>query len=202
MAKRRLLFLLFILALIGAFGVWRAEWPNDDRPKASSTSFNVLTNTTSSVVVATTTQAVKTTTNALVVHVVDGDTVDVKLDTEPNKQYRVRLLGVNTPETVDPRRPVQCFGKQASDFAKKTLSGKRIRLEADPQADERDKYDRLLRNIFLEDGTDFNALLVKDGYAQAYVSFPQNPARKVELRKLESEAKATKAGMWAPGVCQ
>lgn len=202
MAKRRLLFILFILALIGAFGAWRAEWPKNNRPKASSTSLSVLTSATSSAITATTTQAAKVQTNALVVRVVDGDTVDVKLDAEPNKQYRVRLLGVNTPETVDPRRPVQCFGKEASDFTKKTLNDKRIRLEADPQADERDKYDRLLRNIYLEDGTDFNALLIIDGYAQAYVSFPQNPQRKTELRRLESEAKAAGRGLWAPGACQ
>jgi len=207
MGKQRLLFLLFILALIGAFGVWNIErtklfdW--SDANKVVNQVKTEIENgvPTSTTVTTTSTQATKVQTNALVVHVVDGDTVDVKLDTEPNKQYRVRLLGVNTPETVDPRRPVQCFGKEASDFAKKTLSGKRIKLEADPQADERDKYDRLLRNIILEDGTDFNALLVKDGYAQAYVSFPQNPARKVELRKLESEAKAAGAGLWAPGAC-
>lgn len=194
--------MLSILALIGAFGAWRADWPKNKSPQSSSGSLNVLTNAASSVAVATTTQAVKTTTNALVVHVVDGDTIDVKLDAEPSKQYRVRLLGVNTPETVDPRRPVQCFGKEASDFTKKTLNGKRIRLDSDPQADERDKYDRLLRNVFLEDGTDFNALLISEGYANAYVSFPQNPARKVELRKLESQAKAAGKGLWAPGACQ
>ncbi len=213
MGKQRLLFLLFILALVGVFGIWDIERAKDNRPQAprppsfagdaggSLTSSSVPTSATSSVVTATT-QASKILTNATVVRVVDGDTIDVKLDTEPAKEYKVRLLGVNTPETVDPRRPVQCFGKQASDFTKHALNGKRIKLEADPQADERDKYDRLLRNVLLEDGTDFNALLIKDGYAQAYVSFPQNPARKVELRKLESEAKAAGAGMWAPGACQ
>ncbi len=135
-------------------------------------------------------------TNAIVIRVVDGDTLVAKLDSEPQKEYKVRLLGVNTPETVDPRRAVQCFGKQASDLSKKTLSGKRVRLEADPQADERDKYDRLLRNLILEDGTDFNASLVREGYANAYLSFPLNPVRKAELRRLETEAKAAKRGLW------
>ncbi|MHB8831031.1 MAG: thermonuclease family protein [Patescibacteria group bacterium] len=207
MGKQRLLFLLFILALVGAFGVWNIErsrqfnW-TDTSKVVNQIKTEIENRAPTSTVTTTSTQIAKTPTNAAVVRVVDGDTIDVKLDAEPDKEYKVRLLGVNTPETVDPRRPVQCFGKQASDFTKHALSGKRIKLEADPQADERDKYNRLLRNVFLEDGTDFNALLVKEGYAQAYVSFPQNPARKVELRKLESEAKAAGAGMWAPGACQ
>lgn len=201
MFPSRLLYLLSVLFLIGAFGVWQAKWPNNQKPNTNYQKKTELVQTTSTAVSATT-QAAKIQTNALVVKAVDGDTLDVKLDTEPNKEYRVRLLGVNTPETVDPRRPVQCFGKEASDFTKKTLNGKRIRLDSDPQADERDKYDRLLRNVFLEDGTDFNALLVSEGYANAYVSFPQNPARKIELRKLESQAKTAGRGLWAPGACQ
>lgn len=140
-------------------------------------------------------------TNAKVLNVVDGDTIEAVLDSEPNKTVRVRLLGINTPETVDPRRPVECFGKQASDFAKQTLSDKRILLESDPEADEIDKYGRLLRNVFLPDGTDFNALMVESGYAYAYVSFPQNKARKAELRALEQSAKAANRGLWNPEIC-
>lgn len=139
--------------------------------------------------------------NALVIRVVDGDTLEARLDSEPATEYKIRLLGVNTPETVDPRRAVQCYGKQASDFTKNTLNGKRVRLDADPKADERDKYGRLLRNVILEDGTDFNALLIREGYANAYLSFPLNAARKVELRKLEAEAKAAKRGLWGVEGC-
>jgi len=190
------------LFLIGAVSAWQAKRPNNQKSNTNYQKETELVQTTSTAVSATTTQAAKIQTNALVVKAVDGDTLDVKLDAEPAKEYKIRLLGVNTPETVDPRRPVQCFGKEASDFTKKTLNGKRIRLDSDPQADERDKYDRLLRNVFLEDGTDFNALLVSEGYANAYVSFPQNPARKVELRKLESQAKAAGKGLWALGACQ
>jgi len=149
----------------------------------------------------TTTKSVAVKTNADVVRAVDGDTIVARLDSEPGMEYKIRLLGVNTPETVDPRKTVECFGKQASDFTKKTLSGKRVRLDADPKADERDKYNRLLRNVILEDGTDYNALLVSEGYAYAYLSFPLNAARKVELRKLETEAKAAGRGLWALGVC-
>lgn len=134
-------------------------------------------------------------TNATVLHVVDGDTLDADLD--GIGKVRIRMLGVNTPETVDPRKTVECFGKSASDFSKQTLMvGKRIQLAEDPQADERDKYGRLLRNVILEDGTDFNALLVQEGYAYAYLGFPLDPQRKVQLKRLEIMAKTEKRGLW------
>jgi micrococcal nuclease len=139
-------------------------------------------------------------TNATVTRVVDGDTVVVLQDN--GEEATVRLLGVNTPETVDPRKTVECFGKEASNFTKHELTGQRIRLDPDPQADERDKYGRLLRNIVMADGTDFNALLVHDGYAYAYLSFPLDPARKREIKQLETEAKEAKRGLWGDDVCQ
>lgn len=139
-------------------------------------------------------------TNALVTRVKDGDTIVARPDN--GEEVTVRLLGVNTPETVDPRKPVECFGKEASKFTKSKLDGQRVRLLADPQADERDKYGRLLRNVILEDGTDYNALLIKDGYAYAYLSFPLDPARKRELKQLETEAREAKRGLWADGACE
>lgn len=138
--------------------------------------------------------------NATVVRVVDGDTFIAKLDAEPG-EFTIRMLGVNTPETVDPRKPVECFGKQASDHLKAQIDGKRVRLEGDPKADERDKYGRLLRNVYLEDGTDINAGLVRDGYAYAYLSFPLTPARKQELKTLQEIARALSSGVWSPNVC-
>lgn len=139
-------------------------------------------------------------TNALVTKAVDGDTLHVRLD--DGTDATIRLLGVNTPETVDPRRPVECFGKEASAFTKAMTDGKRVRLEADPQADEVDKYGRLLRNVFLEDGTDLNAALVGEGYAYAYIDFPQDKTRKAELTRLEEDAREQKRGLWADGVCE
>ncbi|MCI0479406.1 thermonuclease family protein [Candidatus Uhrbacteria bacterium] len=138
--------------------------------------------------------------NATVLRVIDGDTFVAALDAEPG-EWKVRLLGVDTPETVDPRKEVQCMGKEASEFVKGLLTGKRVRLEADPQADERDKYDRLLRNVLLEDGTDVNAYLVRQGYAHAYLSFPLTPERKVELRDVQEQAKADTVGLWDPARC-
>jgi micrococcal nuclease len=143
---------------------------------------------------------VATSTNAFVVRAVDGDTLLVKVDGESQEQ-RVRMLGINTPETVDPRKAVQCFGKDASKHMHALVDGKRIRLEADPLADERDKYGRLLRNVFLADGTDVNAMMVRDGYAYAYLSFPLNPLRRRALKKLEEDAKLAQRGLWNPNTC-
>jgi len=138
-------------------------------------------------------------TNAVVTHVVDGDTLDALFD--DGLEARIRFLGVNTPETVDPRKEVECFGSQASNFSKEMLSGARVLLQSDPQADERDKYGRLLRNVYLEDGTDFNALLISEGYAYAYLSFPLDKERKAELKRLENEARDAERGLWAPDAC-
>jgi len=143
--------------------------------------------------------APKVVTNASVQRVIDGDTLVARFDT--GETATIRMLGVNTPETVDPRKPVECFGHEASTFTKTTLDGKLVRLDADPQADERDKYGRLLRNITMEDGTDFNAMLVEQGYAHAYLSFPLNPARKKQLSDLQKEAQDAQRGLWAPNAC-
>ncbi len=153
------------------------------------------TTTASNVTVSSTVQ-----TNAFVVRAVDGDTLDAVLDGE-TVSVKIRLLGVNTPESVDPRRAVECFGKEASHFTASSTAQKRVRLVADPEADERDKYGRLLRNMILEDGTDFNAILVREGYAYAYISFPQNKQRKAELVRWQKEAEAAKRGLWNPQTC-
>ncbi len=144
--------------------------------------------------------SVTTTTNARVVRVVDGDTLVAVYDGKTDEVH-VRLLGINTPESVDPRRTIQCFGKEASAYLRTLIEGKRVRLEDDPSADERDKYRRLLRNVITEDGKDVNALLVQEGYAYAYVSFPQNKQRKAQLKRLELEAKTAQRGLWNPTTC-
>lgn len=143
---------------------------------------------------------VATTTNALVIRATDGDTLVVRLDGE-TEERRVRMLGINTPETVDPRKPVECFGKEASARMHELVDGKRVLLAEDPQADEHDKYDRILRNVFLADGTDVNAAMVRDGYAYAYLSFPLDPLRKRELKLLQEDAKLARRGLWNPNTC-
>ncbi len=139
-------------------------------------------------------------TNARVTRVVDGDTVDALPDGE-TKIVRIRMLGINTPESVDPRRPVECFGKEASRVLRERVEGQRVRLIEDPKADDRDRYGRLLRELAMEDGTDVNATLVAQGYAHAYLDFPLNKDRKAQLRRLEAEARAAERGLWDPRTC-
>jgi micrococcal nuclease len=195
MSKQRMIRLVTSLIVFVALFAIQTFAARDTHPAVVQTP--IVTSTQPMVVE---TVAISTTTNALVVRAVDGDTISVKIDGEKD-EMKVRLLGVNTPESVDPRKPVECFGKEASKHTKEMTEGKRVRLDPDPQADEIDKYGRLLRNVVLEDGTDYNASLVRDGYAYAYLSFPLNKLRKVELANLQKEAEAAKRGLWDPNTC-
>jgi micrococcal nuclease len=123
---------------------------------------------------------------------VDGDTIDVQ---QGSQKETVRLLGLDTPETHDPRKPVQCFGLIAAAHTKQLVEGKAVRLEPDPQDSDRDKYGRLLRYVYLPDGTLINAELIRDGYAFAYTVFPIEKLD--EFRALETEARTANRGLWA-----
>lgn len=141
--------------------------------------------------------AASTSTVWIVTNVVDGDTIDVAASSE---EVRVRLLGINTPESVDPRRPVECFSKEASAYAKELLFGNTVRLETDPTQDDRDRYGRLLRHVFLEDGTHVNLKLVAEGYAHEYTY--QRAGRYQEiLRDAERTARVAQKGLWGPETC-
>src|SRR5690606_38389868 len=100
-----------------------------------------------------------------VVRVVDGDTITVLFQ---EKRETVRLIGINTPETVDPRKGVECFGRQASAYAEALMTGVKVRLESDPTQTDRDRYGRMLRYVFLEDGRHVNLLMIEEGYAYEY----------------------------------
>lgn len=129
--------------------------------------------------------------------VIDGDTIQVAINGE---KTTLRLIGIDTPETVDPRKPVQCFGKEASAKAKSLLSGKSVRLESDPTQGERDKYQRLLRYVFLEDGTNFNKLMINEGYAHEYTyNIPYK--YQSEFKQAQKEAGEDKRGLWADDAC-
>ncbi|MEI7742023.1 MAG: thermonuclease family protein [bacterium] len=132
-----------------------------------------------------------------VLDVVDGDTIDVELN---GAKQRLRLIGINTPETVDPRKPVECFGKEASKHAKELMTGKAVRLEADPSQDETDKYGRLLRYVFLEDGTNYNLAAIRDGYAYEY-TYSRAYKYQKQFRAAQREAQSKESGLWAPGTC-
>jgi micrococcal nuclease len=123
---------------------------------------------------------------AAVKRVIDGDTVEL------TTSEKVRLIGVDTPETKDPRKPVQYFGTEATAFTKRLVEGKRVRLEYDQQ--RQDKYGRTLAYVYLEDGTFVNAEIIRQGYGFAYTRFPFTYLE--QFRQLEREAREAKRGLW------
>lgn len=132
-----------------------------------------------------------------VTKVVDGDTIKVSIN---GIEETLRLIGIDTPESVDPRKPVQCFGIEASNRAKELLSGKKVRLEADPTQGERDKYNRLLRYVWMEDGTFFNKKMILDGYAHEYTyNIPYK--YQTEFKQAQKIAESNQSGLWSPNTC-
>lgn len=125
----------------------------------------------------------------IVKRIVDGDTIVLE-----NGQ-KVRYIGIDTPESVDPRRGVQCFGKEASARNKTLVEGKSVRLEKD--VSEVDRYGRLLRYVYLGDIM-VNEALVREGFAYAS-SYPPDVAYDERLRSAETLAKIAQAGLW--GSC-
>lgn len=133
----------------------------------------------------------------LVDRVVDGDTFEITLE---GKKEKVRMIGIDTPESVDPRRPVQCFGKEATKKLEELIGSKPVRLDTDPKGDTSDKYNRLLRYVYIEDGTHINAKMIEEGYAFAYTQFSfQN---RVEFLKLQTAARDAGRGLWAQSTCR
>jgi micrococcal nuclease len=132
-----------------------------------------------------------------VLSVVDGDTIDVDVYGE---KVRIRLLGINTPETVDPRKPVECFGKEASARAKTLLSETSVEIETDKTQGLFDKYGRVLAYIYLSDGTSFNKEMISEGYAHEYTyRYPYRYQN--EFKEAERGAREARAGLWAPRAC-
>lgn len=132
-----------------------------------------------------------------VTKVTDGDTIHIVMD---GRDEKVRLIGINTPETVDPRRPVQCFGKEASSRMKELAGGKIVRLEYDDSQSTRDAYDRLLAYVYLEDGQMLNRKMIAEGYAYEYTYLKPYKYQK-EFRELQSLARTSERGLWAPNTC-
>lgn len=119
--------------------------------------------------------------------VIDGDTFELS-DGE-----RVRMIGVDTPETVKPNSPVEPYGKEASDFTKKLLTDQKVTLKFD--VEPRDKYERLLAYVYLPDGTFVNEKLVRDGYARI-MTIPLNVAFADLFLEAEREAREHNRGLW------
>lgn len=129
--------------------------------------------------------------SAVVLRVVDGDTLDV-LD-DGRGRLRVRVLGINTPET---KPPAQCWGAEATEFAEATLLNKRVVLVGDPSQDARDRYGRTLAYVQV-DGQDYSVLSVAAGAGRAYVFDRGNPpARAGDIAAAEAAARASSQGLW------
>jgi micrococcal nuclease len=134
---------------------------------------------------------------AKVIKVTDGDTLHVLLDGVDEK---VRLLGINTPETVDPRTPVQCFGKEASNRMKELAGGKMVKLEFDETQSTRDAYNRLLAYVYLDDGEMLNRKMIAEGYAYEYTYMTPYKYQQ-EFRQLQVLAKGSNRGLWSANTC-
>jgi micrococcal nuclease len=139
----------------------------------------------------------------VVKRVVDGDTFQL------DNGEKVRLLGIDTPEkyeskkldrdveaTKQDKKTIKKLGQLASEYVKKFVEGKKVYLEKEPNYDDKDRYGRLLRWVYLEDGTFVNGKIVKDGYAQVYDKFPVSKLD--ELRKYQKEARENNRGLWGP----
>jgi micrococcal nuclease len=128
-----------------------------------------------------------------VVEVIDGDTIKVDI---AGKIETIRLIGIDTPEIANPHNPQDdYFGPEAARYAKKLLENQSVYLIPDPMQSNRDKYNRLLRYVFLEDGTLINAKLVAEGYAYNYIYEPFQFMKQFDY--LEKQAKENQLGLWS-----
>jgi micrococcal nuclease len=129
-------------------------------------------------------------------HYIDGDTISVDMN---GQKQEVRFIGIDTPETHKPNTPVQCYGPAAAAYTQNRIkaAGGKVRLVSDSLSTDRDRYDRLLRYVYLPDGTNLNQQLVVNGYAFYYPYFPFSKSD--EFSGDEQTAIATKKGLW--GAC-
>jgi micrococcal nuclease len=128
---------------------------------------------------------------ATIISVVDGDTIVLKVQ---NQTETVRLIGIDTPETVHPNKPIECFGPEASEFTKAALTkGSTVKLMRD--VEPRDRFQRLLVYLYLADGTLFNELLIDRGLARTLTIEP-NTALALRFASHEAQARDRRVGLW------
>jgi micrococcal nuclease len=135
-------------------------------------------------------------TTATVLKVVDGDTVDIVDDVRG--RLRIRLLGIDTPETKKPGYTVGCWGPEATQFAKDTLLGQRVAMIPDPTQDRTDRYGRTLAYLDRADGWDYSVEAVRAGAAHSYVYHGHPVARADQIAAAEQDGKAAGRGLWGP----
>ncbi len=167
------------LLLVGSFALGRASKPPAPTPTPLPSPIS-LASPTETPVLSAASESFKVT------RVVDGDTIEIE------GGEKIRYIGIDTPETVDPRKPVQCFGIEASKKNKELVEGKIVRLEKD--ITDRDKYSRLLRYVWVDD-LFINLELVKQGFASSY-SYPPDIKYQKEFLAAETEAREAERGLW------
>ena len=129
-----------------------------------------------------------------VINIVDGDTLDIDIPDAKYPHTRIRLLGMDTPETGGGRYPEMHFGKEATKRAEELALNKDVTVLIDPAANVRDKYNRLLAYVQLPDGTILNETLVKEGFAYADLRFPHTNYQK--YIELQDDAMTNTRGLW------
>jgi micrococcal nuclease len=122
---------------------------------------------------------------------VDGDTIVVNMD---GKKETIRMIGVDTPETHKPNSPVQCYGPAAAAYTKTLIGSNQVRLQADSKSTNRDRYNRLLRYVYLPDGRMIEEELIKNGYGFAYLDFPFDQSG--SFAKYQEQARSATKGLW------
>jgi micrococcal nuclease len=134
----------------------------------------------------------------VVSRVIDGDTIVLNID---KQEVKVRLIGVDTPETVHPQKPVEAYGKEASIFLSNLLKGEKVYLEYEKGTQETDKYGRLLAYLYrVPDKLFINLEIIRQGYGHAYTKYP---FKYMELfRDCERQARESAKGLWAPDAVQ
>lgn len=136
--------------------------------------------------------------------VIDGDTFEADIN---GKTEKIRMIGIDTPEKFDSdkfnrdsertgsdKETIKKLGVLAGDFTSRLIGGKKVILQSDPKSDDKDKYSRLLRYVYLEDGTFVNLKIIEEGYANAYRKF--NHSKQDEFIRAEKEARENKIGLW------
>ena len=132
--------------------------------------------------------------NFAIVNVVDGDTIDIDILDGRHNQTRIRLWGIDTPETNSETRGVMYFGPEAAEFARELVLGEDVSVYLEAEKHTRDKYDRLLAYVQLPDGRFLNEVLVSEGFAYADLRFRHSLYNK--YKQLEASARSSKKGLW------
>ena len=136
------------------------------------------------------------TATATVLRVVDGDTIDIRDDVRG--RLRIRVLGIDTPETKKPGFSVGCWGAEATEFARSTLLDQRVAMEGDPTQDRTDRYGRTLAYLVRADGWDYSVEAARAGTAKSYVYRGVPVSRYVAIESAQAEAQAAQRGLWGP----